>query len=938
MIWFFLLLMGASKLRINISRPKSLIKNTISTIFFLFLLGCRPSETPENSNLKFSPLADNYTLSLSLVDEAGTGMITVLPSGISCKTNCQLNIPMNSTIELVASTDKDKIFTNLSGGCQGTTTCIIKMNKNIDVVANFSNAASPINNILNVEVFGSGKVVIDELNAECQNSCNYSVNAGETLTFRAVVNSGNKFSGWQNECGDKLLCSIVIDKPTSLNANFNIKNNPSVKNTFHIKEPYGEEHINYPIQFGRPFTEGEISSFPQVVVDGETISSQANIKQRYPDGSVKHAIISFILPKLSANASKEISFINSQQSNNTPLTKQQMLSESFNFNAEMLFSFPRKETVSARSMLENDNFEYWLQGPIATTILLSDHSTSKTYDLGSDAHNSIRPIYQVTFWKDINKFEVRYIAENSNTETLQDQKYDIQLSSGEINSQINYEENNVFHHAKTRWSRKFWHDQMFKPLSIDHNLAYLNQTFFTPNYDTSKVIPESTISSYYDKWRAKESKLFSNGFWEKYMPAAGGRDDLGIYTTWVVRWLYTGHWKMAEISLRQSELAGSWPFFIREGRSGKFFDFENKIPALGKTLSIAPNARPSYWITKLDWHETSETDHIYSVASLKKNSWVADNAHHPDIATMQYLLTGDYYFLEQSYFSSAFGTANNAGFATNATFGRGPTGSTGALFKGQTRGQGWSLRTRAHTLAITPDTHPEKAYYSQLMKNAITAWEGVYQIDSANNSQSEVWLHGKDIIGRLKFEKYGGTPLLNSWSAGTDDLRYIQSSILDISNVNRAQAPWEQHIMLSALGRAEELGFCTSKLKKWAGELLINMLTDNQTEPALFSVFIQPVIDNQDQWFSSWQEAADKYTDSTLNNVIERVESDNIEPNMGTQAIAMGALSFLSDMEKHSTAWSYIERNILIKSELSNNPKWAILPRVPMVVRNNCRH
>lgn len=224
------------------------------------------------------------------------------------------------------------------------------------------------------------------------------------------------------------------------------------------------------------------------------------------------------------------------------------------------------------------------------------------------------------------------------------------------------------------------------------------------------------------------------------------------------------------------------------------------------------------------------------------------------------------------------------------------------------------------------------------MQNAITAWEGIYQIGSEKNLKSDIWLHAKNKIGKLKFEKYGGTPLLNSWSAGTDDLRYLQKSILDTNKVNRAQAPWEQHIMLSALGRAEELGFCTSRLKRWAGKLLIDMLTNNKTEPALFSVFIQPVINNQGQWFSSWQDTVSTYTDTTINKVTKKVNSEYIEANMDTQAIAMGALSFLSDMDKHGAAWRYIEKNILTKSELSNNPKWAILPRVPMVVRNNCQH
>ncbi len=867
--------------------------------------------------------ATSYSLRLKTNEG---GVLQVNNQTLTCINPCELFFPSNEQVQVFAQPLSGYSFKSWSGDCSGSHNCLLTMTKAMNVEGVFSKEIE-IDKTLSVNVIGSGTVTVENTKDNCTDECQYQFSQGTSVQLTASPASGYVFTSWSGVCEKSITCELTLDNDTTVSAIFSKKVVNDSSNTITITEPHGESHINYPIQIGRPFIKGEIMDFPQAVLDGVPILTQADIKQRYPDGSVKHAIISFILESLPANAERKITFMNNKEGNNTALTVERMIADNFNFDAVMKFSFPESKAISAREMLLNGHFEYWLKGPVATTVILKDQSEVRKYDLGSDEYRSIHPIYIVTFWPSLNDYNIRYISEISNTEALQDQEYDIEILSGQKNPTTKYQQDNVFHHAKTRWSKAYWHTTQYKLLSINHNISYLSKTKFIPNYDATKSIPKDTINSYYDKWLTKSNELFSEGFWIKYMPAAGGRDDLGIYSTWAVRWLFSGNWKMEEISRRQAELAGAWPFFIREGKADRLFDFNNTVPAIGKPISIAPSGRPSYWIKKLDWHEVDENDRIHNVAEIASNPWVADNAHHPDISSLQYLLTGDYFFLEQSYFSSAFGTGNNAGYATKATFGRGPTGSTGGLFKGQTRGQAWSLRTRAHTLSITPDEHPEKQYYTRLMNDAITAWEGIYQINMVNKDQSEVWQHGNNVISTAKFEKYGGVSPLNSWSSGTNDARYINDSILDTTKVNRAQAPWEQHIMLAALGRTEELGFCSTKLKKWAGALLIEMLTKEEKDPALFSVFVQPVIDIENSWFTTWKDAVNTYTESTINNTIAGVDDEYIEANMSTQAIAMGALSYLSDMDNHADAWQYIEKNILNKQELSNNPKWAILPR-----------
>ena len=48
---------------------------------------------------------------------------------------------------------------------------------------------------------------------------------------------------------------------------------------------------------GRPFIDNEIAAYPQVLVNG-TRNDEADIKNRYPDGSAEFAIVSVLVPSI----------------------------------------------------------------------------------------------------------------------------------------------------------------------------------------------------------------------------------------------------------------------------------------------------------------------------------------------------------------------------------------------------------------------------------------------------------------------------------------------------------------------------------------------------------------------------------------------------------------------------------------------------------------
>src|SRR5262252_1241055 len=96
----------------------------------------------------------------------------------------------------------------------------------------------------------------------------------------------------------KFLLSLVAVSASALAAT----------NSVTIKETSGAAQTNRPFTISRVFAKGEIAHFPKAVIGGAQVNTQADVKTRWPDGSVQHAMISF-LASVSAGASITVDFV-----------------------------------------------------------------------------------------------------------------------------------------------------------------------------------------------------------------------------------------------------------------------------------------------------------------------------------------------------------------------------------------------------------------------------------------------------------------------------------------------------------------------------------------------------------------------------------------------------------------------------------------------------
>lgn len=709
-----------------------------------------------------------------------------------------------------------------------------------------------------------------------------------------------------------------------------------------IREKAGVTTRQYPIQLGRPFVQGEIANFPRAVLNSVGLTTQADVKSRWPDGSVKHAVLTFYLPTLVKNTSVTITFTNQTSGNNTSfMSKREMQASKLNFDARMELSQSSTVAVSARDMLEADKFEYWNKGVVSTSIILGDHSLARAFDMGFDANRSVRPIFHATFWPDIRKVRVRFIGEVANTIALQDQSYALKLKLGRLAQQTVYSKANLTQHVASRWTKEFWLGGAPPAIEINHNLAYLKQTRALPNYDTSRVISETALNRAYtdqfDGWQPAAKDLFDAGNLYKLMPTAGGREELGPYPTWLVQWLFTGDARMQEKTFGNAELAAAFPVHFREGLNGRNFDRNSSVPALGKVLSLT--ARPTVFLYAgndyINYSSTDPADKITPVGTMTNGGWRPDNAHQPDYFSPLYALTGDYFFLEEMYFWTAWSAAGT-NFTDAFFWGRGPTGDTGGI-QDEVRGDAWTLRTRAQTAWFAPDGTPEKTYFTRLINDAIGIWEGTLGVTGTPNQNTANWNWGNTVAVRKYYDEQWpnyfpynpALPPLRVWDRGPVVL--ADSTDIDYTKASRRTQPWQIHFMVYSLGRAKELGFATGPLLSWVAPVLTNELTNPEYNPYLAASFMMPTLQKLvagDQYFNTWTATRGAFVAGYEANAQAEFVSQLTDANHGYPMICMAAAAMAAAEPNGPQAWTFIQQNVVAPAaSLNDNPKWAILPR-----------
>lgn len=158
------------------------------------------------------------TLTINL---AGSGTGSAGGSPVSCETpstSCSASVAPGRLVSVTETPTGDGSFTGWSGACSGFGTCVVKMDGNETVTANF---AAPPESTLSVMTQGSGSGTVTGAaycpggyDASCQISCPGACQAtfwqNSLLILNAQAAAGSYFAGWGGTCSGYGQCTVPL--------------------------------------------------------------------------------------------------------------------------------------------------------------------------------------------------------------------------------------------------------------------------------------------------------------------------------------------------------------------------------------------------------------------------------------------------------------------------------------------------------------------------------------------------------------------------------------------------------------------------------------------------------------------------------------------------------------------------------------------------------
>jgi hypothetical protein len=742
------------------------------------------------------------------------------------------------------------------------------------------------------------------------------------------------------------------------------------QNVMIVSAASGAASANYPLQFGRPFRPGVIprGQCPVVSANRAVLPTQADVKNRYPDGSVEFAVIAVVLPAIPKSSPLKLQF-QPAACNNAPLTGAQMLGSNYNFDAQVTMTAlnGHRQTVSARTMLANGDYKLWTSGPIAQTIILGDDSAAAKYDIGfGDGHHPLRPRFYATFWPATNQVFVRAAVESDNSTQLENTAYKVVVTGGNANSTSEYTADlsgtqaahPKKHWALSSWSTRFWLGGTPNPkVNIDNNLAYLESTRFIPNFDPSLVIPESAIQGEYALWTGKPHDIYDGqwdgGLWEDGMGGAASRQDIGPYPTWSVMWLYTGDWRLRQMALGMADLAAAWPVHLREGdprRNLLRSDAPGAGTALGLPFSIV--SRPTLLTAALNSFGNTADVPTFVGAVNWNQPWSYANSHEPAPFYPQYILTGDPYYLSELTFWAAWDAAQFT--PGDCGWCRSPDGTYGGI-SGAVRGDAWEIRSRTEAAFAQPDGTPEKTYLTALTNDAIAKFEGTFAVNGTpfDGTPLKIWARARTwgVQGQAAGDPISASPppvTMPAWGPACSIIpatpacpgqpagSYVeppgQGDLTGVDGVAGYENSWAQWYLDYALGRAVELGFAFKPLLAYTLPFEIGMI--NSAAPMLISDYSTAIIHslgpNNTAFYTDWPTLLAAIAPSYLSGNLPTYFNTHLLPDSYSSYAMAGMPGAVdSGLSGAAAAWAWLKSNVhdaIGHARFATDPAWDIVP------------
>lgn len=670
-------------------------------------------------------------------------------------------------------------------------------------------------------------------------------------------------------------------------------------------ENYGvSTSTNAPFTFGQPFVQGQLK--PGDFLVGKTlglddISLQVNVKSTHPDGSIRHAVISGVVTTLAAGVKRIVSIVKTRLSPVTyvPIPSALIMDVGVGFSTHAVIVLSgvtyiaRPDDVLNAGVLNKD---IWLAGSIVTEYIVNVPFLNP-----SDVpHATLTAQFSIRYYKDVGKVKVDIAVEDTNAFLSTTEKtYDAELF---VNGVSIYSRAEIVHRPHSRWKMTGW---LGNPqVRVTHNVPYLLDTKMIFNYDRDLVISETLLQYYTDSM----SLMFpmSSGLLVPDMSGTGGRPDIGPLPQFGAAALISQDKRALDIMYAHADFAaGSWTTHRRDKSSG---------PGAERPLSIM------YYPNATIYAGPGDANNI----STGGNEWFgnvsrygAETAHQPSLAYLPYLLSGDFYYLEELHFWTNWNHYQSNPEYRNYGLG---------LFKAeQTRAQGWCMRTLSQAAGITPDAHPDKAHFIYWLENNLAYYNSTY---SDNPTANTLGLMDNTAV---LYPTSGANPGIGAapWQDDYFTIGAATAMEFGFSNANRL-IEWKAKF---TVGRMLEPGCCYIDSCVY----YLNVRATNVSP--LYTTLAECYAATFDSTHLSFpcnsQARLDYMNDNRAlpsNAFVLNEITGNAQTTVGYPSILQAAMSMLANIDYSDAdlAWDLVN-NRAVKPDYANSPQFAMMAR-PLTV------
>lgn len=290
--------------------------------------------------------------------------------------------------------------------------------------------------------------------------------------------------------------------------------------TFTLYAVDGSSQSLRPVTIGRVFVQGEVAQCPGI----SPFTVQADVKNRWTDGSVKFAILTFYPTTIATSGTtftiSPVSYSSGTSCNNETFLDKAGIVTAIGSHDPKFVTVANSTTVTTalNTMLADSSItfsyckmEYFLQGANVTGVKVQDCTATSLYDFGwtwngttmstpknpgnggqADKTASNHMAFYVWAYSD-GSLRVDWIHENMWSGRFQDQQYTETLKDGstslwDTSSAVGNSAGLWTHIGGTRYRKTFWLGTAPGHIRPNHNFAYLVSTKMFPYYDQAFTI------------------------------------------------------------------------------------------------------------------------------------------------------------------------------------------------------------------------------------------------------------------------------------------------------------------------------------------------------------------------------------------------------------------------------------------------------------------